>query len=195
MRKPILSAVSVLLLAFPLCYGSPQQDSVAEAARKAREQKKTQPKSARVFTNDDITTVPGRVNVVGSAPPPTETQAKAAAPGAAEGKAPAAQEKEAQPEETKGEAYWRKRFAEARGKLRTAEKELDILQREYNLRQQQYYSDPNKALREQYDRNDLNNQLKAINDKKQEVAQLKQALSDLEDELRRAGGDPGWGRE
>jgi len=197
MRKPILSSLSVLLLAFPFCYGSPQQDSVAvaEAARKAREQKKTQPKSAKVFTNDNIPTVPGRVNVVGSAPPSTETQAKAAAPDAAEGKAPAAQEKEAQPEETKGEAYWRKRFAEARGKLRTAEKELDILQREYNLMQQQYYSDPNKALREQYDRSDLNNHLKAINDKKQEVARLKQALSDLEDELRRAGGDPGWGRE
>ncbi|PYU12524.1 MAG: hypothetical protein DMG29_13980, partial [Acidobacteria bacterium] len=71
----------------------------------------------------------------------------------------------------------------------------DILQREFNLMQQQYYSDPNKALREQYDRSDLNNHLKAINDKKQEVARLKQALSDLEDELRRAGGDPGWGRE
>lgn len=195
MRKAILSAVSVLLLAFPLCYGSPQQDSVAEAARKAREQKKNQPKSAKVFTNDNILAEPGRVNVVGSAPPPAETEAKAAAPGAANGKAPAAEEKATQPEETKGEAYWRKRFTEARGKLRTAEKELDILQREYNLQQQQYYSDPNKALRQQLDRSDLNNQFKAINDKKQEVAQLKQALSDLEGELRRAGGDPGWARE
>jgi len=31
--------------------------------------------------------------------------------------------------------------------------------------------------------------------KKQEVAQIKQHLADMEDELRRSGGDVGWARE
>ena len=64
-----------------------------------------------------------------------------------------------------------------------------------NLQQQQYYSDPNKALRQQYDRSDINNLRKAIEDKRAEVEKLRQALAELEDELRREGGDPGWARE
>ena len=193
MRKLNLGTLSVLLLALPLCYGAPQQQSVAEAARKTREQKKGQPKAAKVFTNDNVAVVAGGVNVVGSAAP--AAPAEAAKPGGPEGAPAAAGEKSAKGAEEKGEAYWRKRFAEARGKLRVAEKELDILQRELNLTNQQYYSDPNKALREQYDRKDINNLSKAVAEKKLDVAQLKQAISNLEDELRHAGGDPAWARE
>ncbi len=187
MRKPILATVSLALIVLPLGYVSSQQESPAEAARKAREQKKNQPKAAKVFTNDDLANLHGNVSVVGSAPAPAAEK-----PAAGEEKTPAAEEKE---KPKKDEAYWRKRFAEARGQLRTAEKELDIMQRELNLQTQQYYSDPNKALRQQYDRSDINNLSKAIGDKKAEVAKLRQALADLEDELRREGGDPGWARE
>ena len=182
MRKTILGALGIILLAYPLCYGAPQQESVAEAARKAREQKKTQPKHAKVLTNDDLAAM-GGVSVVGTpaAPPQKEAAAAGKKPGPAE--------------EEKGEAYWRKRFADARTKLRDAEKELDILQRELNLKQTQYYSDPMKALQEQYDRKEIDTYRQKITDKQKEVDQLRQALSDLEDELRHAGGDPAWGRE
>ena len=194
MPRAIFGAVSLILLAFPLCYGSPQQQSVAEAARIAREQKKNQQKPAKVFTDDDLAAMSDGVSVVGSAAPASK-EGSAAKPGATQGKAGATEEKAAKPKEEKGEAHWRGRFAEARSKLRGAEKELDILQRELNLQQMQYYSDPNKALRQQYDRKDINNARKAIDDKKKEVDQLKQDLSNLEDELRREGGDPGWARE
>ncbi len=188
MRKVIFGAASLILLTLPLCYGAPQESSVAEAARKAREQKKNQPKAAKTVTNDELGAIgTGGVSVVGSAPP-AETSA-------ADKPAPAAEDQSAKPKVVKDEAYWRRRFAEARGRLRTAQKELDILQRELNLQQQQYYSDPNKALREQYDRKQINDSRKAIEDKTKEVEQLKQKLSDLEDELRRAGGEPAWARE
>ncbi len=188
MRKLILAAAGSMLVGLALCYAAPQQqESPAEAARKAREQKKNQPKAAKVFTDDDLGAVHGTVSVVGGAAAP-------AAEKPAEGeKKPAAEGKEETPK--KDEAYWRKRFADARGKLRMAEKELDILQRELSLQTQQYYSDPNKALRQQYDRGDINNLRKAIDDKKAEVQKLRQSLSDLEDELRREGGDPGWASE
>ena len=191
MRKVILAILSLVLVAVPVCYAAPQQESAAEAARKAREQKKNQPKAAKVFTNDDLVAARGGVSVVGSAPAPDKPAAEQPVPG--EKKTPAAEDKEEKPK--KDEAYWRRRFAEARGKLRTAEKELDVVQRELNLQQQQYYSDPNKALRQQYDRSDINNLRKAIEDKRAEVEKLRQALAELEDELRREGGDPGWARE
>lgn len=181
MRKAILGLVGALLCAGPLAFGSPQQPSVADAARKSREQKKAPAKPARVFTNDDLDRRPDAVSVVGAA---------AAAPAE-----PAAASTEEQKKDEKGEAYWRKKFADARANLRNAEKELDILQRELNLQQMQYYSDPNKALREQLERKDINEQRKKIEDKRKEIAQHRQALSDLEDDLRRSGGDSGWARE
>ena len=82
----------------------------------------------------------------------------------------------------------------ARAKLATAEKELDILQRELNLNRQQYYSDPNKTLREEYTRSEVNKGKADIDAKNLEVAQLRAAVAALEDDLRRAGGPAAWSR-
>ncbi len=186
MRKTILGVLTVIFTAYPLCYAAPQQESVAEAARKAREQKKSPAKPTKVFTNDDLAAMGGGVSVVGTIAP--------AEPEASDKKA-AAGKKATPPEEEKGEAYWRKRFADAHTKLRDAEKEVDILQRELNLKQRQFYADPTQALQEQFNRKEIDTYRQEIADKQKEVEQLRQALSDLEDELRRAGGSAGWARE
>jgi hypothetical protein len=171
---------------------SPQQGvSLGEAARRAREQKQGQ-QPGKVITNEDIAGLKGTVSVVGTEPPaPEATEAAEAAP--AEGTAaPAA---EAAKEPVKDETYWRGQFADARKKLADDSKELDILQREYNLKEQQFYSNPNVALREQYGRDDLNKTRDDINTKKADVEKDQQAIAALEDDLRKAGGDPGWARE
>src|SRR5882762_4946174 len=97
--------------------------------------------------------------------------------------------------EEKGEAYWRKQFAEVHYKIRMAQSELDILQRELNEGLLIYDPNPQKAMRENVTRKDINAHRKAIEDKKKKLAELRRQLSDLEDELRHAGGDPGWSRE
>lgn len=155
--------------------------SLGDAARKAREQHKDSPAATKTFSNDDLNSIRNNgISTVGQAPaPPAETPKAGTTPPAAEPK--------------KDEAYWKKRFAEARQKLALSEKELDILQRELNLNQQQFYSDPNQALKQQYSRDDINDKTKKIEEKKAEVAQLRQALADLQDELRQSGGLPGWG--
>jgi hypothetical protein len=182
---PALALAAVPLLA-RLQQDSSQQstgDALADAARKAREQKKketTKPK--RVITDEDVNhlTLPDS---------PKETP-EAGAEGAAkpgEPAAPGTGKKEESPE-----TKWRKRFKEAYANLARAEKELDVLQREDNKAQVQYYPDPQKALAEQYSRKDINEKDAKIAAKKKEVAQLKQQISDMEDELRKSGGDPGW---
>jgi len=187
MRKAILAAMLIAVLIVP---ASAQQESIVEAAKKARAQRKGLTKGP-VFTNDNIESVRGMVNVVGPAVAPSDTAKKAEGEEKTEAdKAPA---KDVAPG-AKDEAYWRKRFAEARKALAEAEKEADILQRERNLLEQQYYSDPNTALRQQYSRKDVDDLKRKIEEKKAEIAMLKQAISDLEDELRAAGGDPGWAR-
>lgn len=158
-------------------------DDVAAAARKAREQQKSAPAAKKVITNDDI--------------PAKNTTPSADSTGAAKpaevGATPAADDKSAD-NDPKSEAYWRKHFSAQRDKIATAEKELDILQRELDKDQVQYYSDPQKALMQQHDRSEINDKTAKIDGKKKEIESLKQQLSDMEDDLRKAGGDPGWAR-
>lgn len=158
----------------------PTSDPVADAARKARAEQKTAPKPKKVFTNDDMP----------STPPPDASAKPVAQPAGGQADASDAQEGN----NPKSEAYWRKRFQKLRDKLSNAEQELDVLQRELNKDQVQYYSDPQKALMQQHDRSDINDKTAKVDAKQKEIESLKQQLSDLEDDLRKAGGDPGWAR-
>jgi anion-transporting ArsA/GET3 family ATPase len=195
--KRILFAalVSAFLLSPTLPVARPQQVSVAEAARRAQASKKPAAKPAIVITNDDLDSVKGTVSVVGEIQAPLVDQTpatpdKAKTPAADDkSKAPAADDKSAP---AKDETYWKKAFAEARKKLADDAHELDVLQREYSLKQQQYYSDPNTAMKEQFTRQDLTDTKTKIDEKTAAVAQDKQVISDLEDSLRQAGGEPGW---
>ena len=66
------------------------------------------------------------------------------------------------------------------------------MQREYNLKQEQFYTDPMAPLKQEYSRQDLNDTKAKIDAKAAVVDQDKADISNLEDELRQAGGDPGW---
>jgi chromosome segregation ATPase len=196
---PVLGLGGIAVIAEQQQQDSSQQptaDPVADAARKAREHKKDAPKPKKVYTNEDF----------GSG-----TGTAAAAPAAATSAAPANSDAKQTPEgqanadnpptdKTAGanqndEGAWRKRFKEARDKLTEAQKELDILQREAQKAQVQYFADPQKALSEQYTRKDVMDKDTKIEAKKQEIAQLKQQINNLEDELRKSGGETGWARE
>src|ERR1700730_7610747 len=195
-KRILFAALVSAFLLFPtLLVARPQQESVAEAARRAQASKKPAAKPAIVITNDDLESVKGTVSVVGEIQAPLVDQTAAtpdkAKTTAADDKrqAPAADDKSPP---AKDETYWTKAFAEARKKLADDAHELDVLQREYNLKQQQSYSDPNTAMKEQFNRQDLTDTKTKIDDKTAAVAQDKQAISDLEDSLRQAGGEPGW---
>ena len=49
-------------------------------------------------------------------------------------------------------------------------------------------------MMQEHDRTDINEKSAKIEGKRKEIEALKQQLSDMEDELRKAGGDPGWAR-
>jgi hypothetical protein len=176
--------------------GSSQQqtgDPVADAARKAREKKKDAAKPKKVYTDDDVkrsTPVPeaaatsAPANAGGTDAAKTEQVAGDAAKGGDATKT----------EDPNSEAAWRKRFQAQRDKIAKAEKELDILGRELEKAQLEYYPDPQKALKEQYDRGDINKKSGKIDAKQRELDQLRQGLNDMEDQLRKSGGDPGWAR-
>lgn len=182
-------------------------DPVADAARKAREKQKTAPKPKKVYTDDDVKpAAPAAPAAPSSGAGAATGQGGQAAGGAASGAAGgqtapdkgqgagAAGAGNGAAEKDDPETMWRKRFADQHNKIATAEKELDILQRESEKSQVQYYSDPQKALMEQNTRKDINEKNAKIEQKKLEIANLKQQLDDMEVELRKSGGDPGWAR-
>ena len=156
---------------------APEQDSLAEAARKAREQKKDATKPAKTFDNDNIPTT-GGISSVGegtTAPSGGDTQSASAKP-------------------ANDEKSWRDKFASLRHKLEQDQADLDVLQRELGVLNTQFYTDPNKALQQQLTRSDINDKIAEIDKKKAQIAADQQAISDAEDDLRKAGGDPGWAR-
>jgi len=170
----------------------PATDPLAEAARKAREQKKAEAKPKKVYTDDDFRSAPPPATASGEK---AGAAAKAGAKGA-EGTAQTAKDekKEGAPGEDE-ETKWRKRFKEMHNKIAQAEEELNILQRELDKGQVQYYTNPQKAMEEQNNRKDINEKTGKIDAKKKEIEQLKQDLSNMEDALRKSGGDIGWARE
>jgi uncharacterized iron-regulated membrane protein len=154
---------------------TPTTASVADAARKAREERKADPKKPHVFTNDDLPTQGSGINIVGS---------ESATPAAAEA-APAGNQ----------EALWRARFRTARAKRERDEQDLALLERELGKAQVQYYpNDPQKQLMQSVTNQDINDKRAKITQKQQDVKNDEAAISDLEDQLRKSGGDPGWAR-
>ncbi len=168
----------------------PSTDPVADAARKARAEKQAAAKPKKVYTDDDF------ASTKNATPPPavktdSEGQGAATVPAAADARA--AKDASAS-NDPKSEVYWRNRFRTVRDKLDQSEKELDVLQRELNKDQVQYYNDPQKAMMQQYDRKDINDKTAKVDAKKKAIEDLKKQLTDMEDELRKSGGDPGWAR-
>jgi len=186
MRSTTLLRLAALLAFFTivalpaLAQQDQTSDPVADAARKSRAQQKNAPPPKKVYTNDDMP----------SAPPPAPAADSTSKPGdASSTPAASADDKEKNPE-----TYWRKRFQKAHDDLARAQKELDVLQRELNKNQVQYYGDPQTALMQQNNRTDINEGAGKIAAKQKEIDSLNQQIADMEDELRKSGGNPGWAR-
>ena len=154
----------LLLLPAGAVHGQQQDDStsVADAARHAREQKREQPKAAKVWDNDTIPKKPGEVSIIGQAPAGAAADDSAAKDAAGNAAAAPAESpantantsSEPAPAAAAGEKSDRDKLAgeiaaiqadlnAAKSQLQTVKADLDIAQRKFNLDSQTYYSKPN----------------------------------------------------
>jgi hypothetical protein len=177
---------------------SPQQqvDSIAEAARRSRDQKKEQPKPAKVWDNDTLPTKQGGVNVIGQSAPTTDASgnppaANTQVPGSA---AEAGASKSGSRSASDVKAL-QASLAAAKDQLQALKTELDILQRKYSLDSQMYYGKPNYAA-DTEGAAKLADEKSQIDLKQHEVDTAQKKVSQLEEELKNsgAGGDSSGGK-
>jgi hypothetical protein len=163
------------------------QDSLAEAARKARERRKEESATTRVFTNDNLPTTGGISSVGQAAASPAKGSTAPGSDAKKTGAKDAASSGSA-------EDMWRDKFAALRRKLQQDQDNLALLQRELGTLNTQFYGDPNKQLQQQLTRSDIDKKTAEIDRATEQVAADQKAIDDAQNDLRTSGGDPGWAR-
>ena len=158
-----------------------QTDSVADAARRAREQRKNAAKPAtakspKVITDDDVVKPSNPTEGVNvGAPAKLETQppspASVAAVEAADQAAATGGDSGKKPEDPE--------IAKAKEAVAAAEKDLDLLKRELALDQDTFYSNTDYA-HDKAGQTKLASEQQAINNKQAELDGLKAKLQELE---------------
>jgi hypothetical protein len=159
--------------------------TLADMARRERARKSTI-HSGEVYTNESVKAAPGQANPK-AIEPIKQQQAK---PDAGKDNA-----KPSGPTDNKGrdEKYWREAFDKARQALKRSEDKLRLLDLKMTdlssqlLRESVYSRE--MALRAEIDKTTKDQALARA-----DVAVSQQKIRDLEDELRRSGGLPGWAR-
>lgn len=167
-------AVSVVLAAalMPSVAFAQSQDSqsVAEAARRAREQKRTPAKPAKVITEDDVKpATPAASEPVpasGAPAPPAVNPSAAQAPGGSA--APDAKDEKSS-----------KEIADLKEQIKQTQSDFDLLQRQLSLEQDNYFSKPDYT-------HDIAGKAKVdglkqqVGEKRQELDRLKARLAELQ---------------
>ncbi len=185
---PSRLALSAILAAaiLPAVVFAQSQDSqsVAEASRRARAQKKNTEKPPKVITDDTLVVKKGDVqNATAEQPkmPGTpETPAQPAVAGAANAQGGASanpQGSKNASEEEKSRATLKQRVA-LKEKIKDAQSDLDLLQREYQLDQDSYYSSPDYA-KNTSGKEKLDAMKQQIANKQQDLDRLKAELAAL----------------
>lgn len=187
-RSSLFRTIFVAALAaslFPIAaFCQSDTQSVAEAARRAREKKeekkKDTTKPVRVITDDTLDVKKGDIQSATAELPQIPGAANANAPAAAAPAANAANSsagaKGPQSEKQK------KELDDAKEQLKQALSDLDLLQRENRLDQDAYYSKPDYAG-DAAGKQKLDDEKQAISDKRDEVERLKTKVADLQKSL------------
>lgn len=183
---PVVGLVSVCLLGAAEVAAS---QSLAEAARREEARRKAVQKPAKVYTNTSLRSVPGEV--IPTPPGPVSEQEPPSTRGAASGQPSA----EAQPttaiDPTRTQEYWKKRMADAVQERDNNALMLDALESRVNGLWADFTARDNPLERAGI----ASNRQKALDElerRKTLHVSLVKAISDLEDEARRANIPPGW---
>jgi len=173
-----------------------QSDSLADAARKHKQQQSGKPVAAKVYTNDNLPATE-TISTVGApasdaaAAAPTDGQAPA------DGSTPAAKDgaKPADDTKTRQKTWedWRDKIQKQKASVEQMQKENEEIDRQYKLTSGNYY---NSAQQRLFDGAAMAKEDAAykqqMEQKKKAIDDAKQKIDDLQEEARRAGVPSGY---
>jgi hypothetical protein len=158
--------------------------SLADVAKKEEERRKTVKDPGKTYTNSDLKSVPPATAQTPQAP---ADSSKPAAEAAGKDRKDASSEKD----KSKDKDYWAGRMKELRAQLERDQTYADALQTRINQLTTDFVARDDPAQRAVIAR-DKQKAIDELNRLKQTIVEEKKAISDLEDEARRAGVPPGW---
>ncbi len=173
LRLTLPAVLSVTLLPAAAFAQSQDSQSVAEAARKARAQKKNTEKAPKVITDETLDVKKGDVQNATAEQPrmPGSPEAPAQPAAAAAPGTPASPAAKDQKES--------KEVADLKVKIKRAQDDLDLLQREQSLENDRYYSQTDYA-QDTAGKAKLDDLKQQVTDKQQELDRLKARLAELQ---------------
>jgi hypothetical protein len=168
---------------------SPDQSSLGDYARKVRKDPGTAKAKPKVFDNDNLP-VDDKLSVVGPQPPAADASEKTPAADSKDAAAakPAASADDEKAKKQAAWKVWQDKLSAQKDSIDLAGRELDVLQREYQLRAAVMYADAGNRIRNsaQWDKEDADYKQK-LADKQKAVDDAKQKLDDMKEEARKAG--------
>jgi type IV secretory pathway VirB10-like protein len=157
--------------------------SLGDVAKKEEQRRKTVKSSGKVYTNDQLKADPTpsvpATSAAGTTPAPA---ASAPAPAPSDDSTDKGDEK-----------TWRKRIADARDALQRSQAFADALQSQLNALSSDFVNRVDPAQRQQI-ANKRDSVLAELDRVKKEVAAQNKAISDIQEQARRAGVPAGWVR-
>jgi DNA repair exonuclease SbcCD ATPase subunit len=172
-----------------------QSDSLAEAARKHKQQQAGKPVAAKVYTNDNLPATE-TISTVGA--PATDAATTAPTDGvSADGSTPAAKDgaKPADDSKSRQKTWedWREKIEKQKAAVEQMKKENDEIDRQYKLTSGNYY---NSAQQRLFDGAAMAKEDAAykqqMEQKQKAIEDAKQKIEDLQEGARRAGVPSGY---
>ncbi len=162
--------------------------SLGDLARQEAERRKNVKASGKVYTNDSVRSE--STSAAPATPQPAQPEGSTdapARPNAPPGKAVAPAD------DPKQEPYWKKRITAARDSLSRAQTFAEALQSRINVLSADFVNRDDPAQRNVVaaDRQKATDELARVNG---EIAQFQKAITDIQDEARRANVPAGWVR-
>jgi hypothetical protein len=169
-------------------------ESLGDYARNVRKEKKPTP--AKQYDNDNLP-VNDKLSIVGNAPATSDQAAVSGNAPAATDQSTESKETDKKPEVKPGQSpqerqkvfdEWKQKISSQKDQVDLLTRELDVIQREYQLRAAAFYADAGNRLRNSgtWDKEDADYKQK-IADKKKALDDAKQHLDDVQEQARKAG--------